>query len=90
MARSASKVVDPTVTPLAWVPEEGCFRLVEQTVEKVTVGGTEQAFEVTTFGEKVVWIDDAPGDIEDGTGHYEVYTGDENAYLPSQPNAQEG
>lgn len=89
MARSASsKVVDPTETPLAWVPEEGCFRLVVQSIETVTVGGTEQAFEVSTLGDKLVWIDEAPNDIEDGTGHFEVFTGADEDYLPSQPNTE--
>ncbi len=89
MARRSSKVVDPAETPMAWFPDEGCFRLVDHTVETVTIGGTEQSFDVQTVGEKVIWVDDAPDAIEDGSGHFEVFTGDDEDYTASVPNTDE-
>jgi hypothetical protein len=89
-----SKTFDPSVTPLAWVPEENCYRIVEHSIETVTIGGSEQSFEVATMGDKVVWVDDAPDDIQDGSGHFEVYSGADEDYRPSMANpnppAQEG
>ncbi len=31
-------------------------------------------------GDLVVWVDDAPDDPADGTGHFELYEGDEADY----------
>jgi hypothetical protein len=88
------RVVDPGEREIAWVPDENCYRLVERRVERATVGGNEVAVEVSEFGEQVVWVDDAPGNIEDGSGHFEVYAksnhGDEyRASVPAPDAAPE-
>jgi hypothetical protein len=88
----AKGVIDPTQQEIAWVPDENCYRIVERRIETGEVGGTEVSVEVSDFGPKVVWVDEAPGNIEDGSGHFEVYAGEDDAYRASipDPNAQEG
>lgn len=47
-----------------------------QAGEYVAVTGEETKDGVTsaTFGRKLVWVDDAPDDPEDGKGHFETYS----------------
>lgn len=82
--------IDQDKTAVTWIPEENCYRTVEQTTETVTIGGVEQAFDVAVFGDKVQWVDDAPGSVEDGSGHFATYTGDDDAYTPVKTTSQEG
>jgi hypothetical protein len=88
------RVVDPDETPIAYFPDEDCYRIVERSVEKTEVAGQEVAVEVAEHGDRVVWIDDAPGNIEDGSGHWEVYAkthhGDEyNRTMPNPDGLEE-
>lgn len=71
--RSSGKVVDPTNVEVAWFPDEGAYRTVSRSVETGTVGGADVAVEVVEPGDRLVWIDEAPNDGTDGSGHYEVY-----------------
>lgn len=63
---------------VAWIPPEeldrsqGEYREVESHNEDGS----------TTFGRRVVWVDDAPSDNEDGSGHFEAYDGSDDDYSP--------
>lgn len=74
--------IDTDVTPIAWDPESGSYRIVRKRIEKVTIGGIEQSFETDELGGRVVWVDDAPEDREDGSGHFERDRGAEENYEP--------
>jgi hypothetical protein len=70
-----------TLDNVVWIAPEalnkanGEFRLLEGTE---LVEGAERP----VYGERVFWVNDAPGDVEDPTGHFEVYTGEDEDYQP--------
>lgn len=78
----ARRVADDKV---AWIPPEllgnsqGEYRLVEAHNEED--GSTD-------FGPRVVWVDDAPDDRDDGSGHFEVHEGDEDSYAPRRAKGE--
>lgn len=74
------KTLDPTETPIAWFPDEGAFMIVKTKTETVEVGGVSVAVEINEPGAKVTWVDDAPGDREDGSGHFEQWSGSDENY----------
>lgn len=70
-----------TLDNVVWIAPEaldkanGEFRLLEGTE---LVEGAERP----VYGERVVWVNDTPGDVEDPAGHFEVYSGNEEDYQP--------
>lgn len=79
------RTIDPDETQVAWFPEENAYRVVRHKIETVTVGGEEHAFEVAEVGGLVTWIDEAPQDPEDGSGHFEAHHGAAEHYRSVKP-----
>lgn len=57
---------------IAWFPAERCYREVEHVVHVERVGGLDLAVTVAKLGQRMSWVDDAPDDHSDGSGHFEV------------------
>ena len=80
MAAKRKSVVLDESTSVAWFPADREYRIVHSDVETGEVGGVEFSVTTTEVGERVVWVDEAPDDQSDGTGHFEVYKGADDEY----------
>lgn len=61
-------------------PTQGQYR--EYLGEELGDGPDGTTVKVPVYGDLVVWVDEAPDDKEDGEGHFERYSGDEEDYEP--------
>lgn len=84
----AAKKID--ASKVVWLPPElldraqGEFREALEPKIVGAVEGVTPGVSVAQYGDHVQWVDDAPDDPEDGTGHFEVYGGEPADYTPSR------
>lgn len=83
------KIIDPGDTQVAWFPEERAYRIVRHKVETVSVGDEKQSFEIAVPGALVTWVDDAPNDPADGSGHFEQHSGSKDSYVATRREPEE-
>ena len=84
----ATKKID--ASKVVWLPPElldraqGEFREVQEPEIVGAVDGVHPGASVPSYGAHVQWVDDAPDDPEDGSGHFEVYDGSPDDYTPTR------
>lgn len=69
---AAAKTAEEAEAILAERPTVGEYRVVEEALAPVE-GPQGTTVLGPRLGERAVWVDEAPGDDEDGSGHFEVY-----------------
>lgn len=69
---AAAGTPEAALAILAERPTRGEYRILESEAE-VVEGPQGTTVLAPVQGERAVWIDDTPGDREDGAGHFEVY-----------------
>lgn len=72
--------VDEILELLRDAPTTGQYRELEGSEVVDGPGGTTVIAPI--YGDLVVWVDEAPSDSEDGSGHFERYSGPEEEYEP--------
>lgn len=74
-------------------PEDIIRAAQEQVGEYRQLQGTrlsEEGLEEPVYGaDRLQWVSDAPDDVEDGSGHYEIYDGPDDEYQPVVQRPQE-
>jgi hypothetical protein len=82
LAERLAEVDDPAdaLAILNERPTEGEYR--EYLGDELGDGPDGTTVMVPIYGDLLVWVDEAPDDEEDGTGHFVRYDGDEADYEP--------
>jgi hypothetical protein len=81
-ALAKAKTPEDALTLLQERPTRGEYREIVGTEPVEIADGTTALAPV--YGDRLVWVDDAPGEDDKGAGHYERFSGEDAEYKPTR------